>query len=211
MSKILTIILILMGAFLLSKTFKNTKMQIDQESSMSGQAKELKENQAQAVFGLGCFWCSEAIFQRLKGVLSVESGYMGGDSENSTYKEVSTGNTGHAEVIRVIYNPKEISYEALLSVFWLAHDPTTLNSQGADVGTQYRSIIFYFDNQQREIALASKKQVVSKFHKPIVTEIKSASNFHLAEINHQDYYDNNRKAPYCRFVIDPKLKKLGLE
>lgn len=158
----------------------------------------------------GCFWCTEAVYERLDGVHSVYSGYMGGHTENPTYKEVSQGDTGHAEVIQIEFDPSVISYESLVDLFWEAHDPTTLNRQGADIGTQYRSAVFYHSEQQRTAALASKERAQSKFRDAIVTEITEADTFYKAEDYHQDFYDNNKNYPYCRVVITPKLKKLGM-
>ena len=163
-----------------------------------------------ATFGMGCFWCSEAVFQDLKGVQKVQSGYEGGQVQNPTYKDVCTGNTGHAEVIEVTYNPQEISYEELLEVFWKLHDPTTLNRQGADVGTQYRSVIFYHNAKQKETAEKYKADLNAKkvFPNPIVTEISPASKFYAAENYHQDYYNLHGTEPYCQYVIKPKMDKL---
>jgi peptide-methionine (S)-S-oxide reductase len=165
-----------------------------------------------AVFGGGCFWCIEAVFERVKGVVSVTSGYAGGETENPNYRDVCSGTTGHAEVVKIEYDPSIIGYEELLEVFWKAHDPTTLNRQGADAGTQYRSIILYTDREQREIAEKSKKELEQPgiFKNPVVTEIKELEKFYPAEDYHQDYYQNNSSAGYCRVVIAPKLKKLGL-
>ncbi len=165
-----------------------------------------------AVFGGGCFWCIEAVFERAKGVVSVTSGYAGGETENPNYRDVCSGTTGHAEVVKIEYDPSIIGYEELLEVFWKAHDPTTLNRQGADAGTQYRSIILYTDREQREIAEKSKKELEKAgiFKDPVVTEIKELEKFYPAEDYHQDYYQNNSSAGYCRVVIAPKLKKLGL-
>jgi len=163
-----------------------------------------------ATFGMGCFWCSEAVFQDLKGVQKVQSGYEGGQVQNPTYKDVCTGNTGHAEVIEVTYNPQEISYEELLEVFWKLHDPTTLNRQGADVGTQYRSVIFYHNAKQKETAEKYKADLNAKkvFPNPIVTEISPAGKFYAAENYHQDYYNLHGTEPYCQYVIKPKMDKL---
>ena len=161
-----------------------------------------------ATYGGGCFWCVEAIFQRLDGVKSVVSGYAGGKKENPTYKEVCGGDTGHAEIIQIEYDPKKISYADLLDVFWQAHDPTTLNRQGADRGTQYRSIIFYHDERQKQTAEASKQKAAAQFRDPIVTEIVPLTRFYKAEGYHQNYYNDNSNAPYCQFVIRPKLDKL---
>ncbi len=164
-------------------------------------------------FGAGCFWCVEAVYQRLDGVESAVSGYMGGHLENPSYKDVCTGTTGHAEVVQIKFDPSVTSLETLVDFFWEAHDPTTLNRQGADVGTQYRSAIFYQTEEQREIAEASKAKANAsgKFSRPIVTEITEAGTFYPAENYHQEYYDLNKSYPYCRAVITPKLKKLGLE
>jgi peptide-methionine (S)-S-oxide reductase len=164
-----------------------------------------------ATFGGGCFWCVEAIYQRLPGVQSVLSGYAGGTKPNPTYEEVCTGQTGHAEVAQITYDPTKITYEQLLSMFWQAHDPTTLNRQGADVGTQYRSVIFYHDEKQKAAAEKSKADVQKSFDDPIVTEIEPLNKFYPAENYHQDYYRNHTNAPYCAFIIKPKLKKLKLE
>jgi peptide-methionine (S)-S-oxide reductase len=161
-----------------------------------------------ATYGGGCFWCVEAIFQRLDGVKSVASGYAGGKTDNPTYKEVCTGETGHAEVIQIEYDPSKISYQDLLDVFWQAHDPTTLNRQGADRGTQYRSIILYHDEGQKQLAEAAKKKAAGQFRDPIVTEIVPLTKFYKAEAHHQNYYNENQNAPYCQFVIRPKLDKL---
>lgn len=163
-----------------------------------------------ATFAAGCFWCAEAIFKRLRGVLSVTSGYAGGERENPSYEQVSTGATGHAEAVQVEFDPSIIPYERLLDVFWATHDPTTLNQQGADVGTQYRSMIFYHNNEQKRLAEESKKKVEKsgKLHDQIVTEIAPYEQFYTAEEYHQNYYDSNRTYPYCRVVIDPKIRKL---
>ncbi len=163
-----------------------------------------------AVFGGGCFWCTEAIFTRLKGVESVESGYAGGHLINPTYENVSMGNTGHAEAIKIEFNPDEIKYEDLLNVFFATHDPTTLNRQGNDVGEQYRSAIFYTDNQQRDQANAFIKQLDEEgvYNDPVVTEVKPLDKFWPAESYHRRYYDQNQNKPYCQFVISPKIAKL---
>ena len=164
---------------------------------------------SKATFGAGCFWCVEAIFQELKGVDSVLSGYAGGELEKPTYKQVCSGLTGHAEVVQILYDPQQISFEKLLEVFWQTHDPTTLNRQGNDIGTQYRSVIFYHADSQRKIAYELKEKLNQEkvFPKPIVTEISPIRNFHSAEKEHQDYYDQNPDQAYCRLVIRPKLEK----
>jgi peptide-methionine (S)-S-oxide reductase len=161
-----------------------------------------------ATFGGGCFWCIEAIFERLDGVKSVTSGYAGGQTDKPTYEEVCTGLTGHAEVAQIEYDPQKISYGKLLEVFWEAHDPTTLNRQGADAGTQYRSVIFYHNDVQRQAAEKSKADAAKQFDRPIVTEIKPLTKFYKAENYHQDYFRNHANAPYCNYVIRPKLEKL---
>jgi peptide-methionine (S)-S-oxide reductase len=167
-----------------------------------------KTNQTQiATFGGGCFWCTEAMFERLEGVRSVTSGYAGGPGENPTYHEVCTGLTGHAEVIQVEFEPAKISYAELLEAFWDAHDPTTLNQQGADVGTQYRSIILYSNDEQKKAAEKSKAEAAAHFSRPIVTQIAPLTKFYPAEKYHQDYFQANPGAGYCRAVISPKLEK----
>lgn len=161
----------------------------------------------------GCFWCTEAVFERLKGVIQVESGYTGGDVENPSYDQVSMGNTGHAEAIQIIFDPGVISYEKLLEVFWATHNPTTTDQQGHDFGHQYRSVIFYHNEEQKKLAEASKEKLVKSgsWLQPIVTTIEPFTKFYPASVEHQDYYENNRNAPYCRVVIDPKIKKLMKE
>lgn len=160
-------------------------------------------------FGSGCFWCTEAVFQSLEGVYSAVSGYMGGQTDNPAYKEVCSGTTGHAEVVQVTYDPAVITYEELLEAFWSSHDPTTLNRQGNDVGTQYRSVIFYHSQEQKDAAVAIKADLISRrvFDRVIVTEISPAAIFYPAENYHQEYYELNGSEPYCQFVIRPKLEK----
>lgn len=162
-----------------------------------------------ATFGAGCFWCVEAVFQRLKGVQSVTSGYSGGTLENPTYKQVCTGTTGHAEVCQIVFDPQQIGYIDLLQAFFSSHDPTTLNRQGADEGTQYRSAIFYHSDQQRAEAEKTKKELnaAGAFDNPIVTEIAPFTKFYKAEDYHQNYFNENGSQPYCSFVIRPKLEK----
>ena len=163
-----------------------------------------------ATFGTGCFWCTEAIFEQLNGVLSVTSGYSGGQVANPTYKEVCSGETGHTECVQVVYEPAKISYDELLEVFFQVHDPTSLNRQGADVGTQYRSAIFYHTAEQKQKAEKYKTELDKSgaFDKPIVTEISPAEEFYSAENYHQEYYANNQNTnPYCAVVIRPKLEK----
>jgi peptide-methionine (S)-S-oxide reductase len=161
-----------------------------------------------ATFGGGCFWCLEAVFEKLAGVKSVTSGYAGGRVENPTYKQVCGGDTGHAEVIQIEFDPAIISYSQLLEVFWDAHDPTTPNRQGPDEGTQYRSIILYHDEAQKLAAEKSKQDAAKQFKARIVTEIVPLTRFYAAEAYHQDYFRNNPRYPYCAVVIRPKLDKL---
>ncbi len=158
----------------------------------------------------GCFWCTEAIFNRLKGVTSVVPGYAASQVENPSYEEVCTGRTGAAEATQITYDPSIITYDTLLEIFWHTHDPTTLNRQGNDVGTQYRSAIFYQNDEQKQSALASKEALEKSgaYKKPVVTEIVPFTNFYPAEDYHKDYYERNRSQGYCMFVIDPKVKKL---
>jgi len=163
-----------------------------------------------ATFGAGCFWCIEAVFQRIKGVDSIVSGYMGGTIKNPAYREICTGRTGHAEVIQLSYDAEIVSFAELLEAFWQTHDPTTLNRQGNDVGTQYRSVVFYHTEEQQQLAeqLKTGLNAQNVFKAPIVTEISAASEFYLATEDHQNYYNDNKNAPYCQFIIVPKLKKL---
>jgi len=162
-----------------------------------------------ATFGAGCFWCVEAVFRELAGVEKVTSGYAGGAVPNPTYEQVCAGTTGHAEAIQVVFDPAVIRYEELLTIFWKTHDPTTLNRQGGDVGTQYRSAIFYHSEEQRQAAEKSKAALAASgyYKSPIVTEIAAYTSFYPAEPYHQDYYLNNPAQPYCRVVIAPKMEK----
>ena len=163
-----------------------------------------------ATVGGGCFWCIEAVYQRIEGVISVIPGYAGGESKTTTYKEVCSGKTGHAEVAKIEFNKDIITYKQLLNIFWQAHDPTTLNRQGNDVGTQYRSVIYYHNNEQKMIAMKSKSEADKSgyWDDEIITEISEIYNYSDAEDYHNDYYDNNPNQPYCVFVIKPKLDKL---
>lgn len=163
----------------------------------------------QAIFGGGCFWCTEAFFQNLKGVSRVASGYMGGHKPDPTYKDICNGDTGHAEIIQIEYDPAEITFEDLLLVFFKTHDPTTLNRQGNDTGTQYRSVIFYYSGEQKTAAenMIDKLEKELVFERPIVTEISPVSEFYEAEDYHQNYFNSNTNKPYCAFVIQPKLAK----
>ena len=172
--------------------------------------KNINQNIEQATFGAGCFWCVEAVFEQLDGVVDVRSGYTGGNTENPTYEDICRGKTGHAEVIQIDYDSSLISFEKLLDIFWKSHDPTTLNRQGADVGIQYRSAIFYHSEKQKETADTSRKKTNKSdlYTDPIVTEIAPLTKFYIAENYHQDYFRINKNAPYCQLVIKPKLDKL---
>ena len=171
---------------------------------------DMKENYEVATFGGGCFWCTEAIFERVRGVVNVESGYSGGHTVNPDYGMVSSGSTGHAEVVQVTFDPEVVSFLELLEIFFKTHDPTTLNRQGADVGTQYRSIVLYHTEQQRELTLRTIKLLDSEgiWKDPIVTAVEPFERFYPAEAYHQEYYENNPNQGYCRLVINPKLSKL---
>jgi peptide-methionine (S)-S-oxide reductase len=171
--------------------------------------KAMSKDLSLATFGSGCFWCTEAVFQRVEGVEKVESGYSGGKNKNPTYKEVCSGMTGHAEVIQLTYDAGKISFETLLEIFWQTHDPTTLNRQGADVGNQYRSVIFYHTEEQKQLAETYKKKLDESgaFKDPIVTEVSPYIAFYKAEDYHQNYFNLNGSAPYCAYVIQPKLDK----
>lgn len=183
-----------------NKSLSQTKMNINMETNTKLDT---------ATFGTGCFWCSQAIFERLKGVQSAVAGYSGGTTDDPTYEQVCTGKTGYAEVCQVIYDPKIISYDELLKVFWKTHDPTTLNRQGADVGTQYRSVIFYHNEDQKKKAENYKEELNKSgaWNDPVVTEISPFIKFYKAENYHQDYFEKNPGQGYCAFVIAPKLKK----
>lgn len=167
------------------------------------------QNFETATFGGGCFWCTEAVFKQLKGVINTTVGYSGGNVENPTYEQVCTGKTGHAEVCQVVFDPQVISYTELLDVFFKTHDPTTLNRQGADVGTQYRSVIFYHNEVQKNSALEfiAKLEREKVFYNPIVTAVESLKNFYKAEEYHQDYFEKNPYSTYCIFVVKPKVDK----
>ena len=173
----------------------------------------MDNNLQQATFGAGCFWCVEAVFEEVKGVKSAVAGYAGGEIKNPTYRQVASGNTGHAEVARITFDPSVISYEQLLEVFWHTHNPTTKNRQGPDVGPQYRSVIFYHNDEQKEIAEKSLKRTDNSdlWEDPIVTEVQPLNNYSKAENYHQNYYENNPNAGYCTVVIAPKLKKFRQE
>jgi peptide methionine sulfoxide reductase msrA/msrB len=198
------------GSILMSNYLSSLRAEpVDQQAQPESQESATDSRFAQATFGGGCFWCTEAIFRELTGVAQVVSGYSGGAKPNPTYQEVTTGLTGHAEVIQVTYDPQRISYVDLLEVFWKTHDPTTLNRQGADVGTQYRSVVFYHDDEQQKLAeeIKSKLEEARVYSRPIVTEISPLDVFYVAEDYHQQYFERNKRQPYCRAVIQPKLKK----
>lgn len=175
------------------------------KQTMKGNMKNLEK----ATFGMGCFWCSEAVFERVKGVETVVSGYAGGKTSNPTYEEVCSGSTGFAESIQITYDPAVITYDELLEIFWKTHDPTTLNRQGNDIGTQYRSVIFYHNEKQKKLAEEYKEKLDKSgaWDDPIVTEIVPFTNFYSAEDYHQDYYANNPHQGYCAYVISPKVEK----
>ncbi|MGK7393654.1 MAG: peptide-methionine (S)-S-oxide reductase MsrA [Candidatus Cyclobacteriaceae bacterium M3_2C_046] len=202
----LIFIITLLGVFFMLKAEQKSESKDykEQINDLNLQKMEL------ATFGSGCFWCTEAVFQRLKGVEKVISGYSGGKIKNPTYREVCSGKTGHAEVVQISFDPAAVSYKELLEVFWQTHDPTTLNRQGNDVGTQYRSVIFYHNDAQKQAAEHFKQELnkAGIFRDPIVTEIAPLEKFYEAEVYHQDYYDNNLSQPYCSYVITPKIEKL---
>jgi peptide-methionine (S)-S-oxide reductase len=203
-SSILYVLLLVAGISCGQKTSEiKTQKKTMNNSQTPGEGLEL------ATFGSGCFWCTEAIFQRVAGVEKVVSGYSGGKVKNPTYKEVTTGLTGHAEVTQITYDPTKISFDELLEIFWKTHDPTTLNRQGADVGTQYRSAIFFHSDSQKKLAEGYKKELDKSgaFEAPIVTEITPFTAFYPAEDYHQNYYNLNGSAPYCSYVIQPKIEK----
>jgi len=203
--KIIMLSTILLSVFSIASCYSSTS----QKTTMSDETIPAGTKTDTATFATGCFWCTEAIFQELKGVLKVTSGYSGGTIKNPSYEEVCSGVTGHAECLNVIYDPSQISYDELLEVFWESHDPTSLNRQGNDVGTQYRSAIFYHDAAQKEKAEEYKAKLDKSgaYNKPIVTEITAFSNFYPAENYHQDYYRLHGTQPYCTFVIRPKVEK----
>ncbi|MCF2136537.1 MAG: peptide-methionine (S)-S-oxide reductase MsrA [Candidatus Thorarchaeota archaeon] len=174
---------------------------------------ESREVMEIAILGAGCFWCVEAVYRRLRGVKRVTPGYAGGHIDEPTYEEVSTGTTGHAEVCKIEFDPEEITFEEILEVFFVIHDPTTPNRQGNDIGPQYRSVIFYCDDRQREIAKRTVHRLTEsrRYSEPIVTEIEPCKRFYPAEKYHHDYFTRNSRQPYCRFVIDPKVTKIARE
>jgi peptide-methionine (S)-S-oxide reductase len=202
----LKILLVTISALLLAGCGEGNSKSLKREMDM---IENQNEKLAKATFGSGCFWCTEAIFERVKGVSSVISGYTGGSVKNPTYEQVSDGNTGHAEVTQITYDPGVVTYDELLEIFWKTHDPTTLNRQGADVGTQYRSAIFYHNENQKQKAEFYKLELDKSgaWKDPIVTEISPLGDFYTAENYHQDYYENNPTQGYCAYVIAPKVDK----
>jgi peptide-methionine (S)-S-oxide reductase len=214
--KSLPLTLALAAGFLLTSCFAD-EGEVKTSKSVKVSAPVMKEGMEIATMGAGCFWCIEAVLEQLDGVEAVVAGYMGGKTKDPTYKDICRGDTGHAEVVQVLFDPKKVSYDKVLSYFWRMHDPTTLNRQGNDVGTQYRSVVFYHSDEQREKAEAQKKKVdeAKVFENPLVTEISKVETFYPAEEYHQDYYRLNKDNPdgnigYCRYMIAPKLDKLGL-
>jgi peptide-methionine (S)-S-oxide reductase len=202
-----------MGCSLKGSSTVKSKLKEENNTKMPDTTKQGSGKSETAVLGAGCFWCVEAIFQDIKGVEKVESGYSGGNVKNPTYREVCTGTTGHAEVIKLTFDPAVISYEELLTVFFHVHDPTTLNKQGADVGTQYRSAIFYENDDQKKTAEKVKEDTGKSglWDNPIVTEISGLKDYYPAEDYHQDYYNNNPNQSYCSYVIAPKVRKFYKE
>lgn len=207
LKKILSLVYTLILITLFLTGCKESKSEIKQKNNKT--MSEQNSNLETATFGSGCFWCTEAIFERVKGVSSVVSGYSGGSVANPTYKEVCNGTTGHAECTQITFDPAVITYDELLEIFWKMHDPTTLNRQGNDVGTQYRSVIFYHNDDQKQKAEFYKKKLNDEkiWDKPIVTEITKFEKFYPAEDYHQEYYDNNPNQGYCAYVITPKVEK----
>jgi peptide-methionine (S)-S-oxide reductase len=189
-----------------------TETMINENDKKPAAMPEIPEGHEVTTLGAGCFWCAEAAYDQLDGVHAAVSGYTGGETKNPTYEDITTGATGHAEVVRVVFDPKKIPLERVLAWFWDLHDPTQLNRQGNDIGTQYRSAIFYGNEDQKKTAEASKKAAQENFDRPIVTEITKASVFYPAENYHQGYYFQNKtKNGYCKYVVEPKLKKLKLD
>ncbi len=207
MRRILNIssLMILIAANIIGCKESNSKIKNENFTNMNEQNTKLET----ATFGSGCFWCTEAIFERVNGVKTVVSGYSGGTVDNPTYKDVCTGTTGHAECTQITFDPAIISYNELLEIFWKMHDPTTLNRQGNDAGTQYRSVIFYHNEGQKQKAEFYKNKLTEEkfWDKPIITEITKFEKFYPAEDYHQEYYDNNTNQGYCAFVITPKVEK----
>lgn len=203
------LLFLLISLFGISSCFQNEQAKIPATNKINNTKTEIKMEIA--ILGGGCFWCTEAVYEHFDGVKQVISGYAGGQVLNPTYKQICTGTTGHAEVIKISFDPNVISFKKILDIFGECHDPTTLNRQGADVGTQYRSTIMYLSNNQKITAETWKDELTAKLVDPVVTEIVAAPTFYIAEDYHQDYYKKNPNQGYCNFVIRPKLKKLNLE
>lgn len=202
--------LIKIGVLILASTLLLSAFSINKNKGKDKKDKMEQNKKTEiATFGGGCFWCVEAIYEKLDGVISVTAGYSGGDVKNPTYEEVCSGETGHAEAAQILFDPDKITYKDLLEIFWKTHDPTTLNRQGNDTGTQYRSVIFYEDEKQKGIAEVYKSKLDDSgiFNNPIVTEIVPLEHFYEAENYHQNYYEQNKSQPYCQLVITPKLEK----
>jgi peptide-methionine (S)-S-oxide reductase len=210
--KLIATFCIALAAMLTQACSQDKSMNAQTNADKPAPMPKVPEGAEVITLGAGCFWCTEAVFQQQPGVISVTSGYMGGHVKNPTYEDVCTGGTGHAEVSQIVFDPTKTSLEKILAVFWHAHDPTSLNRQGNDAGTQYRSAIFYNSDAQKAVAEKSKQEAGKEFSAPIVTEITKATEFYPAENYHQDYYRLNKgRNPYCTMVISPKLKKLGLQ
>ncbi len=192
------------------KSFKYKKMEINENTKFEKDKKQVdSENLKEATFGAGCFWCVEACFADLEGVVSVTPGYSGGERKNPTYEQVCSGGTGHAEIARIVYDETKITFDELLEAFWYVHDPTTLNRQGNDIGTQYRSVIFYHDENQKDLATQYKEKLDKEgvWRDPIITEISPLKNYYPAEAYHNDYYAKNPENAYCQAVVRPKVEK----
>ena len=194
--------LVLMAAFFMGACAQNKETKTMEKQTVNN-------GYDTATFGAGCFWCVEALFLEVKGVIKVTSGYSGGTTKNPSYEEVCSGTTGCAEVCQIVYDPKLVTFKDLLEVFWQTHDPTTINRQGNDIGTQYRSAVFYHNNEQKELAAKYKAELDKSgaFSRPIVTSLEPYNTFYAAEEYHQNYYNQNKDAPYCSFMIKPKLDK----
>ena len=205
--------LILVGAVISLFTSPDPRLFQRGGLDSEGESHTMQDQQETATLGAGCFWCVEAVYQDVKGVHSVVSGYTGGERENPTYEQVCSGATGHAEVVQIQFDPSVIAYDEILFIFWRTHDPTTLNRQGGDAGTQYRSVIYYHSDAQRAAAETSRQETDASglWPNPIVTEISPATTFYSAEGYHQDYFSLNPDQPYCRMVIDPKVRKFRKE
>jgi peptide-methionine (S)-S-oxide reductase len=208
-----TLPLAVIGSFLVFVISNQTSCSKEaMENTQPAPMPAVPEGYETATFAAGCYWCVEVVYQRLDGVKAVTSGFIGGHVKDPSYEAVCSGSTGHTEAVQVVYNPEKISYDVLLDWFWRLHDPTQLNRQGGDIGTQYRSGIFYHSESQKKSATASRTKAQASFAQPIVSEITKASTFYPAMVSHQDYYKiNGNKNPYCRAVIAPKLKKLKLD